>query len=79
MPNITKTDIAGLTADEQLELIGEKTHELVNLQYSTYNRSLLPALRQNGTAASSASMRSCRRQHGAFVDQVSSRRMFIRC
>ena len=30
-----KADIAGLRADQQLELIGEKTHELVNLQYST--------------------------------------------
>ena len=43
-----KTDIAGLRADQQLELIGEKTHELVNLQYSTYNRSLLPSLKQQG-------------------------------
>mgnify|MGYP001027864714 CR=1 FL=1 len=42
----TKKDIAGLTASEQLELILEATHELVNLQYSTYNRSLLPALKQ---------------------------------
>ena len=29
-------------------MIGEKTHELVALQYSTYNRSLLPALKQQG-------------------------------
>lgn len=42
------TDIAGLRPEEQLELIGEKTHELVALQYSTYNRSLLPALKQQG-------------------------------
>ncbi len=39
------TDIAGLLPEEQLARIGEKTHELVQLQYSTYNRSLLPALR----------------------------------
>ena len=38
-----KTDIAGLRADEQLALISEKTHRLVDLQYSTYSRSLLPA------------------------------------
>ena len=38
----TKPDIAGMTAEEQLEKIGEVTHELVALQYSTYNRSLLP-------------------------------------
>lgn len=43
-----KTDIAGLKPDEQLALIGEKTHDLVNLQYSTYNRSLIPALKQQG-------------------------------
>ncbi len=43
-----KPDIAGLKAQEQLALIGEKTHELVELQYSTYNRSLLPVLMQKG-------------------------------
>lgn len=44
----TKPDIAGMQPSEQLEAIGKKTHELVDLQYSTYNRSLLPVLRQNG-------------------------------
>ena len=43
-----KTDIAGMTAGEQLNAIGLATHELVELQYSTYNRSLLPALKQSG-------------------------------
>ena len=43
-----KTDIAGLRADEQLALISEKTHRLVELQYSTYGRSLLPTLKQQG-------------------------------
>ncbi len=43
-----KRDIAGLTPEEQLSLIAEKAHELVHQQYSTYNRSLLPALKQNG-------------------------------
>jgi len=43
-----KKDIAGLSLKEQLLRIGEKTHELVALQYSTYNRSLLPALRRQG-------------------------------
>ncbi len=45
-----KPDIAGLKPEEQLVLIGEKTHELVDMQYSTYNRSLLPALKQQGLA-----------------------------
>lgn len=43
-----KKDIAGLTPSEQLEKILAATHDLVNLQYSTYNRSLLPALKQQG-------------------------------
>ncbi|MDO4330072.1 MAG: RNA degradosome polyphosphate kinase [Lachnospiraceae bacterium] len=44
----TKPDIAGLKPEEQLEKIAVKTHELVNVQYSTYNRSLLPALKLQG-------------------------------
>ena len=43
-----KPDIAGLKPEEQLEKISQKTHELVNQQYSTYNRSLVPALKQQG-------------------------------
>lgn len=44
----TKPDIAGLKPQEQLDRIAVKTHELVGVQYSTYNRSLLPALEQQG-------------------------------
>lgn len=44
----TKKDIAGMTATEQLARVNEKTHELVNQQYVTYNRSILPQLSQNG-------------------------------
>ncbi len=43
-----KPDIAGLTPKEQLQKINKETHELVQQQYSTYNRSLLPLLRQSG-------------------------------
>ncbi len=43
-----KTDIAGLTPTEQLKELHESIHKLVDLQYSTYNRSLLPLLEQNG-------------------------------
>ena len=43
-----KPDIAGMTAQEQLDKISIRTHELVVQQYNTYNRSLLPALRNNG-------------------------------
>jgi polyphosphate kinase len=44
----TKKDISGLTPQEQLEKITKVTRNLVNLQYSTYSRSLLPLLRQHG-------------------------------
>lgn len=43
-----KPDIAGMTAKEQLSAISERTHELVQLQYSTYNRSAVPALEHVG-------------------------------
>lgn len=43
---VKKEDIAGLNATKQLARINEDVRELVNLQYSTYNRSLLPLLNQ---------------------------------
>ncbi len=39
-----KKDIAGMTAKEQLEAINKDTRALVEVQYSTYNRSLVPLL-----------------------------------
>lgn len=44
----TKKDISGMTAAEQLDALHKNIHKLVDLQYSTYNRSLLPLLMQNG-------------------------------
>lgn len=64
----TKRDIAGLTAQEQLDMILEETHELVNLQYSTYNRSLLPALKQQGLEVITEHEKLNKEQK-AFVDQ----------
>lgn len=43
-----KTDIAGMTATEQLEKINVATRELVELQYSTYNRSAGSTVRNEG-------------------------------
>ena len=43
-----KTDIAGMTPEQQLEKIIPKTKEFMNSQYTTYNRSLLPLLEKNG-------------------------------
>ena len=44
----TKPDIAGMTPTEQLVLINEKTRELVDFQYSTFSRSLMPILKEKG-------------------------------
>lgn len=43
-----KPDIAGMTAQQQLDAIGVKTHALVGDQYKTYSRVLLPLLHDNG-------------------------------
>lgn len=43
-----KEDIAGMTPGQQLQALDVAIHELVDVQYSTYNRSLLPLLGQNG-------------------------------
>lgn len=43
-----KPDIAGMTPTQQLAALGEAIHDLVDLQYSTWNRSLVPKLEQSG-------------------------------
>lgn len=43
-----KCDIAGMTAKEQLEAINIQAKGLVECQYNTYNRSLLPMLNKEG-------------------------------
>ena len=43
-----KKDIAGMTAKEQLSAINTATRELVETQYTTYNRSLVPLMKANG-------------------------------
>ncbi|MBQ3543998.1 MAG: polyphosphate kinase 1, partial [Lachnospiraceae bacterium] len=40
----SKPDIAGMKPKEQLSEIGKSTHEFMNRQYNTFNRSLLPLL-----------------------------------
>lgn len=63
-----KPDIAGMNPAQQLEKIAEKTHELVGLQYSTYSRSLIPALKQHGLRVI-MSHEELTEQEGAYVDQ----------
>ena len=40
----TKKDLSGMSPKEQLKAILEQTHDFMNLQYSTYQRSLIPSL-----------------------------------
>ncbi|WP_276980493.1 RNA degradosome polyphosphate kinase [Johnsonella ignava] len=43
-----KPDISGMTPEKQLSRIADATHEFVDMQYSTYKRSLLPRLEKAG-------------------------------
>ena len=63
-----KPDIAGMTAEEQLVKIGEELHEFVALQYSTYNRSLLPLLEQEGVRVIT-SHEKLTKEEADYVDQ----------
>lgn len=64
---VKKADIAGMDAAKQLELVNKDTKELVNLQYSTYNRSLLPMLNQENIYIIDAYEKLTEEQ-AAFVD-----------
>ena len=64
----TKSDIAGMTAREQLIKIGEEAHELVKMQYETYNQTLLPQLKQNGLHVISGHEKLSKEQ-AEFADQ----------
>ena len=44
--NFEEKDLAGLTVNEQLRSIDDKTRKLMTLMYSTYSRSLVPSLKQ---------------------------------
>ena len=64
---VKKADIAGMDALRQLERVNEDTRELVNLQYSTYNRSLLPLMNQENIFIIDAYEKLTEEQ-AAFVD-----------
>lgn len=63
-----KKDISGMTPKQQLAALETSIHELVDLQYSTYNRSLFPALVQNGLTVIK-SHEQLTKEEGAFIDQ----------
>ncbi len=63
-----KKDIAGMTAKEQLEAINKDTRSLVEMQYSTYTRSLVPLLHNHGIEIISAYEELSEAQ-GEYVDR----------
>lgn len=63
-----KKDIAGMTAIQQLEAVNQATHEFSELQYSTYNRSLLPLMNQHGLIVVEQH-EELTEEDGAFVDR----------
>lgn len=65
---VKRADIAGMDALKQLERVNEDTRELVNLQYSTYNRSLLPMMNQENIYIIDAYEKLTEEQ-AAFVDE----------
>ena len=64
----TKKDIAGMTPKAQLNAISKATHELVDLQYSTWGRALNPQLLKDGLHLI-AHHEELTKEEGAFVDQ----------
>lgn len=66
--NYKKRDIAGMTAAEQLAAIGSATRKLVDTQYSTYMRSLLPLLEKEGIRIIDAH-EDLTAEQGEFVDR----------
>lgn len=63
-----KKDIAGMTPAEQLAAIDTAIHELVDMQYSTWNRSLTPQLAKNGLLVIGGH-EALTEEEGVFVDR----------
>lgn len=65
---VRKRDIAGMTASEQLDAIFRDVHEFIDMQYSTLNRQIIPALKEEGITIvrSSSELNEAER---AFVDE----------
>lgn len=64
----TKKDLAGMTPTEQLSEIHTQAGKLVDLQYSTFNRSLVPLLKENGIQLLDAH-EDLNQEQGEYVDR----------
>ncbi len=64
----SKKDLSGMTPAQQLEAIHDRVHGFVNTQYSTWQRSLLPGLRQCGLQVIE-DYEELNEEQGRYVDQ----------
>ncbi len=71
-----KPDIAGMTPQEQLDELNPVTHNLVTTQYSTYNRSLVPLLKQHLNIITSHE--DLTEEQGKFVDENGAEKLLGR-
>ncbi|MFP3155136.1 RNA degradosome polyphosphate kinase [Lachnospiraceae bacterium ZAX-1] len=70
-----KKDIAGMTASEQLVAINKDTRKLVEMQYSTYNRSLTPLLK-NSKIQILDSYEELSEEQGIYVDKYFEEKVY---
>ena len=63
-----KRDLAGMTAKEQLAEISRETHDFIEKQYQTLNRSLLPLLDKEGIRVVT-DFHDLSKEEGKFVDE----------
>lgn len=73
--NYTKPDIAGMTPKEQLNEICIRLHLFAQAQYSTYNRSLVPALKKAGLRVIDCH-ENLTDEQGNFVDEYFSENVY---
>ena len=70
----TRPDISGMTPEAQLAAISEKAHAMENMMYSTFGRSLVPALRAEGlelvTAHEAMNKKQCAFADAYFMENV---------
>ncbi len=71
----TKKDLAGLTPTQQLEAIHESTRKLVDQQYSMFNRSLLPIMKEKGIRLIGA-YEDLNEEQSAYVDRYFAEQVY---
>ena len=71
----TKKDLAGFTPSQQLEAIHESTRKLVDQQYSMFNRSLLPIMKEKGIRLIGA-YEDLNEEQSAYVDRYFAEQVY---